>query len=259
MFKIFGDLKETIDQLPLIFHMAYSDTKARYKRSMLGPLWLTLGAAIGVVGLGIVWSSLLNQPRSSLIPSLTIGLLLWQFMSACVTESTSVFVRQSQVIRNLRLPYLIYSFQLIVKQLITLAHNSIIIIIVFIIYPPSFSPVILASIPGLILLLLNVMWISVLFGMIGARFRDVEQIIQALMPIVFFLTPVIYKAGHAGINQFIIWLNPFTYFITLVRDPLFGIMPDSFVFIVNAGIALGGWLVTIIVFEKYSSRIAFWI
>ena len=259
MFKIFSDLKETIDQLPLIFHMAYSDTKARYKRSMLGPLWLTFGAAIGVVGLGIVWSSLLNQPRSSLIPSLTIGLLLWQFMSACVTESTSVFVRQSQVIRNLRLPYLIYSFQLIVKQLITLAHNLIIIVIVFLVYPPSFTPVMLASILGLILLLINVMWISVLFGMIGARFRDVEQIIQALMPIIFFLTPVIYKAGHAGINQFIIWLNPFTYFITLVRDPLFGIMPDGFVFLTNAAIALVGWLVTIIVFQKYSSRIAFWI
>lgn len=259
MSKIFKDLGSTLNQLPLIFHMAYSDTKARYKRSMLGPLWLTLGAAIGVVGLGVVWSGLLNQDKSTLIPSLTIGLLLWQFMSGCVTESSSVFVRQSQVIRNLRLPYFIYPFQLIVKQLITLAHNLIIIVIVFMVYPPDLSFVSLFSIVGFVLLIINLTWISVLFGMLGARFRDVEQIIQALMPIIFFLTPVLYKAGHAGINQFIIWLNPFTYFITLVRDPLFGIMPETFVFGITAGIAFFGWLITVLVFEKYSTRIAFWI
>ncbi len=257
--RIFKEISSTLNRMPLIVHMAYSDTKARYKRSMLGPLWLTLGAAIGVVGLGFVWSGLLNQDKSTLIPSLTIGLLLWQFMSACVTESTSVFVRQSQVIRNLQLPFLIYPFQLIVKQLITLAHNLIIVVIVFMIYPPAMSSVTLLSIVGFVLLILNLSWISILFGMLGARFRDVEQIIQALMPIIFFLTPVLYKAGHAGINQFVIWLNPFTYFITLVRDPLFGITPEPFVFAINAGIAFFGWLITMIVFEKYSTRIAFWI
>lgn len=259
MLNIFSDLNKTFRHLPLIFHLAYSDTKARYKRSMLGPLWLTLGAAIGVVGLGLVWSQLLNQERSQLIPSLTVGLLLWQFMSGCVTESSSAFVRQSQIIRNLQLPYLIHPFQLIVKQLITLGHNLIIFVIVFAIYPQNLSFVSLLAIVGFAILIINLLWISVLFGMLGARFRDVEQIVQALMPIIFFLTPVIYKAGHAGVNQFIIWLNPFTYFITLVRDPLFGIMPDMFVFAVNIGFAVFGWLITMLVFNKFSSRIAFWI
>ncbi|XBS69869.1 hypothetical protein ABK905_00300 [Acerihabitans sp. KWT182] len=97
---------KSICHIPLISHLAYSDTKARYKRSMLGPLWLTLGAAIGVVGLGLVWSQLLNQDRRQFIPSLTVGLLLWQFISGTVTESTGVFVRQSQIIRNLQLPFL---------------------------------------------------------------------------------------------------------------------------------------------------------
>lgn len=259
MISIFNDIRETFRHLPLIFHLAYSDTKARYKRSMLGPLWLTLGAAIGVVGLGLVWSQLLHQNRSELIPSLTVGLLLWQFMSGCVTESSSAFVRQSQIIRNLKLPYLIHPFQLIVKQLITLGHNLIIFVVVFIIYPQSMSIINLLSVVGLLLLLLNLLWISVLFGMLGARFRDVEQIVQALMPIIFFLTPVIYKAGHAGVNQFIIWLNPFTYFITIVRDPLFGVVPDISVFMVNIGFAVVGWMVTMIVFNRFSSRIAFWI
>jgi len=254
-----NDLLKSIKHLPLIFHMAYSDTKARYKRSMLGPLWLTLGAAVGVVGLGLVWSQLLNQERSELIPSLTVGLLLWQFISGCVIESTSTFVRQSQIIRNLQLPFFIHPVQLIVRQSITLAHNLIVLVVVLIIYPQDLGLVSLLSIVGFLIVLINLLWISVMLSMIGARFRDVEQIVQALMPIIFFLTPVLYKAGHAGVNQAIIWLNPFTYFITLVRDPLFGNIPQMFVYQITLGMAIVGWSLTLVVFNRYAPRIAFWI
>ncbi|MGE4777100.1 ABC transporter permease [Yersinia enterocolitica] len=259
MSLVINDLLKSLHHLPLIFHMAYSDTKARYKRSMLGPLWLTLGAAVGVVGLGLVWSQLLHQERSELIPSLTVGLLLWQFISGCVIESTSTFVRQSQIIRNLQLPFFIHPIQLIVRQSITLAHNLIVLVVVLIIYPQNLGLVSLLSIVGFAIVLINLLWISVMLSIIGARFRDVEQIVQALMPIIFFLTPVLYKAGHAGVNQAIIWLNPFTYFITLVRDPLFGNIPAVFVYQITIGMAIVGWVLTLIIFNRFAPRIAFWI
>jgi len=254
-----SDLLNSLRHPPLIFHLAYSDTKARYKRSMLGPLWLTLGAAIGVVGLGLVWSQLLNQRRDQLIPSLTVGLLLWQFIAGCVTESTSVFVRQAQIIRNLRLPFFIHPIQLIARQTITLAHNLLVLIVVLMVYPQPVSWATLLCLPGLAIVLANLLWLSILLGIIGARFRDVEQIVQSLMPIIFFLTPVIYKAGHAGVNQAIIWMNPFTYFIALVREPIFGTIPDGFVYIVAIMMALIGWLVTLAMFNRHAPRLAFWV
>lgn len=255
----FNDLLKSLRHLPLIGHLAYSDTKARYKRSMLGPLWLTLGAAIGVVGLGLIWSQLLGQERSQLIPSLTVGLLLWQFISGCVTEGASVFVRQAQIIRNLQLPYFIHPIQLMARQFITLMHNLIVLVLVLLVFPQPVGWVTLLCLPGLALVLVNLLWMLVLLGLIGARFRDVEQIVQALMPIIFFLTPVIYKAGHAGVNQAIIWLNPFTYFITLVREPIFGAAPGAFVYLVAGAMALLGWSVTLLLFNRRAPRLAFWI
>jgi lipopolysaccharide transport system permease protein len=259
MSSVTNDLRDSLQRIPFVLHMALSDTRARYKRSVLGPLWLTTGAAIGVVGLGLVWSSLLNQSRSELIPSLTIGLLLWQFISACVTESPAVFVRQAHVIRNIRLPFFIYPFQLLVRHLIGLAHNLIILIVVLLIYPPPISTVMLLSIVGLFLVVANLLWIITLLGMLGARFRDIEQIVQAFMPIVFFLTPVIYKIGHAGLNQSILWLNPFTYFMSIVRDPLFGQVPPTFVYVVVTSMVVCGWTLTIWFFNRRASRIAFWV
>jgi len=254
------DLIFSFRRMPFVWHMALGDTRARYKRSFLGPLWMTLGATIGVVGLGLVWSSILNQPRAELIPSLTIGLLLWQFISACINESSTVFVRNASVIRNVKTPFFIFPLQLLIRHLIGLLHNSIIIIVVLIVYPPPvISSVMILSLFGLILVVLNLLWMIMLLGMLGARFRDLEQIISAFMPIVFFLTPVIFKADQIGLNSSIIWLNPFTYFMSLVRDPLYGRVPSLTIYLVTLLIMLLGWLLTMYFFNKRSARLAFWI
>lgn len=84
--------------LPAAQDPSRSDAKARYKRSRLGPFWLTLGAAIGVDGLGFAWNTLFKMDRAEFIPLLTAGLILWQFIAGVITESTTVFVASAQLI-----------------------------------------------------------------------------------------------------------------------------------------------------------------
>jgi ABC-type polysaccharide/polyol phosphate export permease len=239
--------------------MALSETKARYKRSVLGPLWLTLGFAIGVAGLGLVWGSLLNQSMAEFIPSLTVGLLLWQFISTTVVESSAVFSRQATLIRNVPLPFLIYPAQLVIRQLITFLHNLVVLVVVFAVFPPPLTWGILWAVAGFFLVLLNLLWIAVVVGMLGCRFRDIEQIIPAVMPLIFFLTPVIYKSSHLGANQAVIWLNPFTYFISVVRDPLFGAMPGWHVYAVFLAITFAGWAAAVVLFSTRKNRIPYWV
>jgi len=81
--------------------LALSDVRARYKRSVLGPLWLTLGTAAGSVGLGLLWSELLKIEAKDFVPSLTAGLILWQFISGVITESSTLYGRQAAIIRNM--------------------------------------------------------------------------------------------------------------------------------------------------------------
>src|SRR5664279_5145092 len=135
-----NDLIGGYQRLPMLLHIALGDTRARYRRSILGPWWLTLGAAISIAGLGVVWSGLLNQNPAELIPKLAVGLILWQFISGCVVEAPSVFTRQAQVIRNFDLPYSIYPAQLQLRQMIALAHNAAILVGIALVFPHAFSP-----------------------------------------------------------------------------------------------------------------------
>jgi ABC-type polysaccharide/polyol phosphate export permease len=260
MNTVITEITYAVKSFPVALHFAWGDTKARYRRSLLGPFWIVLSTALGVVGLGIVWSALLNVERETMIPSLTVGLVVWQLIAGCVTESPSVFLRNASLIRNIKTPFLIFPLQMILRQLINFAHNAVVIVVVLLIFPPNADiGTVLLAIPGLLLVLLNLLWIGLLIGMIGARYRDLEPLITSIMPILFFVSPVIFRASQVPISSTVIWANPFTYFINVIREPLQGVVPQMFEYYVMAGILVAGWSVALWLLNARHSRLAFWV
>ena len=254
-----ADIIRTFKMPRLIFYMAWSDIRARYKRSVLGPLWITLSTAIGVVGLGFIWGELFKMDRAAFIPLLTIGLILWQFMSACIVESTSVFSRQANIIRNLNLPIALHPAQLVLRHVINLAHNIPLFIIVALLLGRSFTPQTLMVVPGLLLVIANLYWISMMIGTLGARFRDLEYLISMIMPLLMFLSPVMYRSNALPSFGKYMWLNPLADMIEIVRYPLLGEATPMFVYAVNIGMLLVGGTLTFLLFNAKRNRIAFWV
>ena len=255
----FADLLRTFKMPRLILYMAWSDVRARYKRSVLGPFWITISTAIGVVGMGFIWSELFHMERAVFIPLLTIGLILWQFISACITESTSIFYRQAHIIRNHNLPISIHPAQLLLRQLINLAHNIPLFFVVALLLGGKFDWQSLMCIPGLLLVVLNLYWISLMIGTLGARFRDLEYLITMVMPLLMFLSPVMYRPNALPTFGKYMWLNPITDMIEIIRYPLLGQPTPDFVYIVNIAMLLVGGSVTALLFNAKRNRIAFWV
>ena len=245
--------------LNIAFFFAWGDTKARYRRSILGPWWLVLSTAVSVAGLGFLWSMLLKDDPVKLVPSLTVGLVIWQLLSGCIVEAPSIFVRNANFIRNIKLPFFLFLQQLLLRHLIILGHSVVVIVVVVSYFGTSFKVEQFLIIPGLVLVLANLGWITLLLALIGSRFRDVEQIIGAVMPLMFFLSPIIYRPSQLTLGQAIVWTNPFSYLITLVRDPIMGTAPPMFVYQVSILSLLVGGLFTVYQFGKHRRYIAFWI
>ncbi len=255
-----SDIVEAFKKPGLIFYMAWSDIRARYKRSVLGPCWITISTAIGVVGLGFIWSALFKMDRASYIPSLTVGLILWQFFSGCIVESASVFSRQANIIRNLRLPISLHSAQLVLRHIINLAHNLPLFFLVAIILGKPLTPVSLEAIPNFILVVVNLFWISLIVGISGARFRDLEYFISMIMPLLMFFSPVMYRpnALPSFMGKFM-WLNPLADMIEIVRYPLLGESTPLFLYAVNIGMLIVGGTLALMLFNAKRNRIAFWV
>jgi lipopolysaccharide transport system permease protein len=239
--------------------LGWNDILQRYRRSLLGPFWLTASMAIMVVSLGFLYAALFKIPIREFLPFLCVGLLVWNFMSSFLLEGGALFIGSESYIKQVRLPYSVYVFRSSWSKLIIFAHNFIIyfgVLIYFGIWPGLGA---LLAIPGLLLVTINGTLLSLLIGMVSARFRDIPQLIGSLVQIVFFVTPIMWKPELLQQRAYIANLNPFFQMIELVRAPLLGSVPSLNTYASALAITMINFAVVGIFFVRFRSRIAYWV
>lgn len=257
--KLIQDLRDGILAYPVWLTLGWQDIRNRYRRSILGPFWITLSLAITVSMMGVLYGMLFHQNLTLYIPYLTTGMLIWSFVSIMVNDSTTVFIKSAGIIRQIRLPLSFHVFRIIAKNLFMFFHNFIVFIVVAILFRVHLGWSIFLFPLALLILLANTLWVGLLLGAICARFRDVEQIIINFVQILFFITPVIWLPKSLGTRAWISHLNPLTQYFDILRDPLLGQVPPLLSWVYVAGITTLGWVLTIIFFSKFRARVAYWI
>lgn len=240
-------------------YLAWADTKARYKKSVLGPFWPTLTNLLGVLGLSLVWASLLKENMSAFVPSLAVGLIVWQLISGVIVDGPGTFVRQSAMIRNVAIPAWFFVSRNLARHLINLLHNLVIILGVMLYFQTPVNANTWLVIPGFVLVVLNLFWMLYLLGLLGARFRDIEHLINGIVPMLFFISPVIYRADRLPIGLNVVWLNPLSYLIEAIRTPLLGHVPHDNTYLVLVLMLLMGGTLTWWHQRAHGRQLAFWV
>jgi ABC-type polysaccharide/polyol phosphate export permease len=187
--------------------------------------------------------------------------VLWTLISSTFEDACSAYIQSSRLIKQLDVPYIVYIAQAILKNIYIFLHNAIIIPFLFIIFGKELDLSIFLAIPGLILLIVNLAWVSIILGAACARFRDLQQIIRSLLQVMFYLTPVIWMPTQVPdrFNNILLNCNPVFHLLEIVRSPILGQNPTALNWYVTIALAVFGWLVTIAFFGKTSRRIVFWI
>ena len=72
-----NDLVEALKAYDLWLFLAWLDIRLRYRRSKIGPLWITLSMAIFCLTLGTVYSKLLNVDGEEYLPFLSVSFVIW--------------------------------------------------------------------------------------------------------------------------------------------------------------------------------------
>ena len=260
MFKnIFDDLKQSILAYRLWTLLGWLEIRQRYARSRVGPFWLTISMGVMIGSIGIVYGTLFGQKMSDYLPFLSISLVMWTMFAQTIQEGSLAYINGGTYIRQAATPKLIYIFQVIWRNLVILAHNFIIVIILLVIYGVKSWEVLPLFLPALILYILNALWIAMIAGLLSARFRDLPQIISALIQIAFYVTPIIYRPDALRRFSFIVELNPLAHLIDLVRAPLLGQVPSALTWAVTIGMAIVGWTVALAMTGRYLKRIPYWV
>lgn len=286
--RAFTDLRNGFNQRELWSHLGWQDIKQRYRRSVLGPLWITISMGIMAVGLGLLYSLLFGANVKAFLPYITTGFIVWHFLIGSLTEGTDTFISNEGLIKQLPAPLTVYALRTIWRQTLMFAHNLVVYFVILAIFwgtlttdgyqikeggmhQPGLEFTALMAIPGFLLLAINASWVVMLFGIASTRFRDIPQVISSLTNLMFFMTPIVWSTDilyvrfgqnideMAGALTLVYELNPLYHLIQVVRAPLLGqaVSPWSWVFVI--GLAVVGWAAALIVLRNYRSRVPYWV
>ena len=254
------DLREGLGLWRLFLTLGWLDIRLRYRGSVLGPFWLTLSTGVMVAALGVLYSALFKMDLPDYLPFLAVSLVLWGFVSSVVAEGCACFTQSEGMIRSVRMPFTVHAARVLVRNLLVLAHNVLVIIVVYAVFDRWPGTAATLVLPGLALWVADALAISVLLGALCARFRDIAPIVGSVMNIAFFISPIIWKPELLTAEQ-ASWLpfNPFYTLLEIVRAPMLGTGADWHIWVSALAFSAALCGVTWGAFVRVRSRLSFWV
>src|SRR3954471_15958491 len=261
------DLVRGWEQHQLWGHLGWQDIRQRYRRSVLGPIWISITMAVTAIALGFLYAGLFDNDLAIQLPYILVGFIIWNFISGCITEGSEVFIANVGLITHLPAPLSVHVYRLVWRQILFFLHNLVVYAVMLVVFSQHLHWTDLTAFPAFALRVLNGAWVALLLGIVTTRFRDLSPIIQSVVQLAFFLTPIVWIyqdflnspnpriAERARLAE----LNPFLHFVEILRRPMLGQPQELRNWIVALVITVVGWALTLVVLRRYRARVSYWV
>lgn len=255
-----GDLRRAISRYPNARYLAVETMKNQYRRTVLGPWWVTLQSAMFVVGIAVLFSQLQNEPLRAFLPFVSFGYMFFLLLSNLIQGAAGTFTGASSVITSSRQPLLGLALRDVTLQFLIFGHNAFILVALFAFGLVTPSVTLLLLIPLLAVVALNGVALACWLGPLVARYRDVGPAVSSVLAVLIFFTPVFYKSrGLTGAALIVVQANPLAYVMNALRDAALGQVPAANDLIVIGGLTAANVALAVLVFSTVRSRIPYWV
>ncbi len=254
------DLRDGMRRWHLWYWMAASEIKRRYRRTVLGPFWATISLSIFIVSMTFLFSNLWKTDTSKFLPFFAAGIIYWTFISAVMTEGCSTFTAVEGLVKQVSFPYSMFAWVVVMRNLIVLSHHAIVYLLIMIFLKVPFTSNLFFLIPGILLSCLTGFATAIILGLFCARYRDLQQLVQSILQISLFVTPIFWPPEQlSGRAVVILDINPLYHYVSALRLPLLGQAPSLLNWQVVIGTTVLSWLLMFLLFRKKREDIIFWL
>lgn len=218
--------------------ITYTEVKQKYQRSILGSFWITLNMFITLLMLGFVFSSVFKIQIYHYLPYVYCGLLSWGFISSVINDSTQIYLSGNLKYFNFNIYYL--QLKVVFKQIIIFIHNlSIYILILIFLNNEIFNfNYFLLIVPGLLIFFLCSIFLVGILAPLCAKYLDFGFMVSNFVYILFLVSPVFWDPSILNGKKMFIQFNPIYHFISIIRDPMLGRLPETNSYIICISITL---------------------
>ena len=254
-----NDLRDGLRAHRVWMLLARMDIRQRYRRSVIGPFWISITMVVWIVAIGPLYSHLLGVGSAEFIPYVAMGIITWGLISGVLLDGAGAFVAAENLVRSVKLPYTVHILRVLHRNFLIFLHN-LLAFVPFMLYLkvwPHWSW--LAAIPGVALILLAALPTAFMLGTLSARYRDMQQLIASIVQLVFFLTPIFWKASLLKDRVWLADYNPFHILLEVVRAPVVEGIPPAGVYVRAGVLVVLMYVFAAPFFVRYRRRLAFWV
>jgi len=257
--SVFSDVGATFTRWRVWFLLGNQDISLRYRRSIIGPFWISLSLGAMVLGMGLLYSQIFTADIGTYLTWLGASFLVWILVSSMINEGCAVAMEAESQLRSVPLPLPVLAARMLHRNFVIFLHNTIVITVLMAMFGYRPGMELLYAPAGLAVLLMIGYFATLILAPLCLRFRDVPQIIGNMLQIVFFITPIIWMPSQGRVNPLIIQFNPFHHMLEIVRAPILGAPPTELNWIVTLSMLGGLMLISMVVLGLTRRRIFVWL
>jgi lipopolysaccharide transport system permease protein len=238
--------------------LAAGDIRSKYRRTLLGPWWITATNAFTAVIMGLVAGRFLGADMKTYLPNFMVSMTIWGFISSSIGESCYTMINAGGMIKAVDMPILIHVMRMVQRNLIIFLHNIAVIPFIWLVYPWHIGIVAILSVVGLLIVFIFVVSASVIVSMICVRYRDIPPIVAAILQLLFFISPIIWSTSQVKGGDLILTLNPIAHLLAITRDPIMGVAPSLTNWVGAIGSVAVLTAAMVYIYTRYRTRVVYW-
>jgi lipopolysaccharide transport system permease protein len=260
LYKLNQDFLKSISLYRFWLFLSYDDIQRQYRRTFLGPFWISLTTAIFIVFFSLIGSQIFNIDLNSYLPYFCCGHLLYLYIQQTIGDSCHTFITAAPYLKESNYPKFVFILRLFSKNIFLLLHNLPILAIVLFIYSKNLNTNISLFFLNFLIVNFFIFWLCSILALAAARYRDLPMITVNILQILVFFTPIMWQPSQISTKyHFIIDFNPMAWLLILIRSPLLGQSIDYTLYLRIIVMSLILMLLTVYLYTKNRKNILYWI
>jgi ABC-type polysaccharide/polyol phosphate export permease len=243
------ELRDVTRQSSLLYELVHRDLTVRYKRSFLGFLWTMLHPLLLMLIFVVVFSELFRGHAPHYETYFLSAYVAWNFWSQTIINAMASVAWNGALMKRVRVPLSIFTLSTIVSGLVNLGLSLLVLLVIMLVGGAPLRPALCFLPVSLLLLGMFTFGASLALTAVSVFFGDVREMVQAGMPALMYLTPIIYPISIIPEKfRWLMKINPMAYLVEIVRDPIYyGILPSPATMAISTVLAFGsvaiGWMI----------------
>jgi ABC-type polysaccharide/polyol phosphate export permease len=253
------DLRDVFVRSMMWSSLASADIRSKYRLSTFGSIWITMTTGAMVLAIGLFYGQFFGQDMHSYLPYFTASYITWSFIASVFGEASTTLVGSGNLIKSSQMPIVFHIMRMMQRNLIIVLHNAVVLAAIWPFVRWTLHPSAVLSLVGLVLLYLFLVGVSAVIAIVCVRYRDIPPLIQVLIQFLFFLTPIVWYPENIHRGMAVLQLNPVSYMLIIVRDPILGRPVEIQTWIIAITLAAASLIAGSLMYVRFRRRIAYWV